>query len=265
MNILITGYKGFIGNQLYESLSKYHKVTGIDIKEGVDVCMLKEEHLKDMDAVIHLAASTSVWNENNKEIIHNNIESFIHIYDLCKKLNIKLIYASSSCACNITSLYGLSKYFAEEYAKMYYYDKFVCIRLHNVYGPYPREDTLMGMCIDNDTVMLYNKGKNLRHFTYIGDVLECFEKALYIEGGTYNAYNPQMNSSKELCSEISKYKDLNIILLNSERPMDKKVQFIDENYINLIGGGYKNIRDGIYESMSYMHSEEGKQIHKRMG
>ena len=32
MNILITGYKGFIGNNLFKRLNKQHSIIGIDLK-----------------------------------------------------------------------------------------------------------------------------------------------------------------------------------------------------------------------------------------
>ena len=136
--ILITGHKGFIGSYLYSYLAaKGYDVIGIDRKSGVEVLSVTEDDLRDIDIVIHLAAQTSVWNDNIELIENDNIKSFIHIFLLCKKLDKKFIYASSSCSVNITSMYGLSKRFDDEFVKLYGWDKCVGLRFHNVYGKIP--------------------------------------------------------------------------------------------------------------------------------
>ena len=133
--ILITGSSGFIGSYLSKYLkNKGYTIIGIDRKEGKEVLDITEEDLKNIDIVIHLAAQTSVWNTNIDLIENDNIRSFIHIFLLCKKLNKKFIYASSSCSINITSMYGLSKYFDDTFASIYGWDGCIGLRFHNVYG-----------------------------------------------------------------------------------------------------------------------------------
>lgn len=263
MNILITGNEGFIGKHLTKYLTdKGHNIKGWDLKSGLDVDDITEDDLKDIDCVIHLAASTSVWNEKNEEIIHNNIKCFVHILDLCKYMKIKLLYASSSCSCNITSLYGLSKQFDENYSKLSEWG--VGMRFHNVYGPNSREDTLMGICMQNDKIVLYNNGNNTRHFTYIDDICWGVNMCIHYPTGVYNLYNPEENTTLEFVKEVSKYKDIDIVLTKEIRDKDKESQLVEDNYINLLETNYTPIEYGI-ESCYHSNCKERESLYQRMG
>lgn len=245
MTILITGSSGFIGTHLTKYLNKNHKVIGVDRKEGKEVLNITEDDLKDIDIVIHLAAQTSVWNENIELIVNDNIRSFIHIFLLAKKLNKRFIYASSSCSINITSMYGLSKHFDDVFASIYGWDKCIGLRFHNVYGKDSRNDTLLGICLNNDSIKLWNNGLNYRHFTYIDDICKGIEKAFTLESGLYNIVNPEENSVIEFVNEVKKYKDIDIILLEEKRPLDKERQKIDNTHLNLAKDDFVNIKDGL--------------------
>ena len=106
-----------------------------------------------MKGIFHLAAQSSVplsisdfYNSSS-----NNVASSIKVFELAKKFNIPVIYASSSAIYgdlpigndnkkkfSITSPYAQDKLVLEDYAKMSY-DVFgvssVGLRLFNVYGP----------------------------------------------------------------------------------------------------------------------------------
>jgi UDP-glucuronate 4-epimerase len=240
-NILITGDKGFIGSHLSKYLSnKGYNIFGVDRANGKEVIDITEEDVNSVNCVIHLAAQTSVWNDNYEQIINDNIISFIHIYELCKKLDKKFIYASSSCSVNITSAYGFSKLFNDIYAKGYG----VGLRFHNVYGENSRKDTLLGICLNNNKITLYNNGLNYRHFTYIDDVCDAVIKALYLPDGLYNVVNPIENSVNEFVDEVLKYKDIEVTKVSEKRELDKERQDIDFSHVNLIDIP-TTIKDGI--------------------
>ena len=230
MKILVTGNQGFIGKHLTPYLiSRGYSVIGVDRKDGKEVIDITEEVLNDVDCIIHLAAQTSVWNKDYEQIIKDNILAFMHIFDLCKKLEKKFIYASSSCSINVTSPYGFSKLFDDIYAKNYG----VGLRFHNVYGKDSRKDTLLGICLENDEITLYNEGLNYRHFTYVEDVCKCVEKAIHLPDGLYNVVNPQENSVSDFVGEVKKYKDLRINKTKEIREADKVRQIIDFSHTNL--------------------------------
>jgi len=210
MNILLTGSEGFIGGHLSKYLANHgHNIMPIDRKIGSEVQDIKT--LEDIDLVIHLAAQTSVWNEDIELVINDNINAFVHIYSLCKKHNKRLIYTSSSCAINETSIYGLTKHFDDDFVKIYGGDV-IGVRLHNVYGKNTRNDTLLGKCINcDDKIVLFNEGNNKRHFTYIKDVCEGIENAISLKPGVYNLYNPTENTTLEFVNEVTKYKHIEVI------------------------------------------------------
>ena len=239
--ILITGHKGFIGSHLVSYLTgKGYDIIGVDRVEGKEVSALTEGDIAGVDCVIHLAAQTSVWNKDYRAIIKDNILAFMHIFDLCRKLGKKFIYASSSCSVNVTSPYGFSKMFDDMYAK----DYGVGLRFHNVYGKNSRKDTLLGICLSSDEITLYNNGLNYRHFTYIEDVCECVERAITLPDGLYNVVNPEENSVAEFVDEVKKYKLLKVIKTQEVRQADKERQIVDETHEN-INKTPTNIREGL--------------------
>lgn len=240
MNVLVTGSEGFIGRELCKDLSLFSNVIEIDRKTGIAVKDITS--LYGVDVVYHLAAQTSVFNENKPQIIEDNYSSFIHICDLCSKYKTKLIYASSSSAFNSTSLYGLSKQFNEQYASMYY-PYATGVRLHNVYGPNPRKDTLLYNLLHGHTI-IYSSGKQKRHFTFIDDVIDGLISLMDCEDKLVNICNPEYVSVKEFVDEVAKYKYINPQYVTYDKQFDKDQQLVDNN-INTLSLNYTSIKDGL--------------------
>ncbi len=124
MKVIITGSEGFIGRALSLALQKRGiEVIGIDRKSGREVADIAKYMPEDLDAVFHLAAQTSVFNSDVIQIRKDNIDSFMAVVEACAKHpnNPKLVFASSSTAnpINTTSMYGITKHFAEVYARIY--------------------------------------------------------------------------------------------------------------------------------------------------
>ena len=173
--VIVTGSDGFIGRVLVERLRRIgYEVIGIDRKSGHDIRevsgLLRAGGVR---YVFHLAAQTSVFNTDHQKIFDDNLEAFYYVCDHCKMYGVKLVYASSSTAepCNTTSMYGLSKNFAERYAFIYNREA-TGVRLHNVYGANPRQGTLLHTLLNNECVTLYNNGANVRCFTFIDDIVQ---------------------------------------------------------------------------------------------
>ena len=153
--IIVTGSEGFIGKALCRELSKRGvEVIGIDRKNGTEASNVHELLKKgDIDCVFHLAAQTSVFNENLEQIRKDNIDTFMSVANACNLYRVKLVYASSSTAnpVNTTSMYGISKHFDEQYASVYCKTATGC-RLHNVYSPNPRERPLLWFLLNEERV-----------------------------------------------------------------------------------------------------------------
>ena len=153
--MIVTGSEGFIGKALCRELAKRGvEVIGLDRKcgtEATEVCELLKNG--GIDCVFHLAAQTSVFNGNLEQIRRDNIDTFMRVANACNQYHVKLVYASSSTANpeNTTSLYGISKYFDEQYASIYCKAATGC-RLHNVYGPNPRKRTLLWFLMEKENM-----------------------------------------------------------------------------------------------------------------
>lgn len=246
--VIITGSEGFIGKALAAALfARGVEVIGIDRRIGIEAGeYFSHNSLHGIDCVFHLAAQTSVFNLNKNDIIRDNIDAFRIVCDTCARYGTRLVYASSSTANpeNTTSLYGISKSFNEQYARCYYANA-TGVRFHNVYGPNPRQGTLLWYLLTQERVKLYNMGRNVRHFTYIDDIIE----SLLIAETSYglpliNAANPQEVSTLKLASLVKQYKPLEIELVGENRYFDKIAQSVNES-IYTLSLPYISVEEGV--------------------
>lgn len=260
MKVIITGGEGFIGKALTVALIKRGiQVLSIDRKNGIEAGeYFANSDLHGFDYVFHLAAQTSVFNQNKTDIIRDNVEVFKTVCDACKRAGVKLVYASSSTAAqgNTTSLYGISKRFNEEYASCYNPNA-TGIRFHNVYGPHPRQGTLLWYLLNNERVRLYNEGRNMRHFTYISDIVESLIFAMGTHRQLINAANPEEVSTLHLAQIVQQYKPLEIELIAQEREFDRKEQSVNEA-IYTVPLQYISVSEGIREIFKSMEDEQTK-------
>lgn len=248
MKVVITGGGGFIGKALAATLSRrgaeviiIDRTKGIEAKDFFDTV----PNLHEADCVYHLAAQTSVFNTNHAQIIHDNIETFVSVCDACRRAGVKLVYASSSTAhsLNTTSLYGISKRFDEEYARCYN-PHATGVRLHNVYGPDPRQGTLLWHLLHDNPVRLVNGGQNLRHFTFIDDVIEGLIYAYGCNRQLINVANPEEMSVYDFALTAQAHNGAEIVLLTEDREFDKIAQTVDES-IFTVPLSYTPTKEGI--------------------
>lgn len=247
---IITGSEGFIGKFLCARLNGLFDVIRIDTKTGGDAVRIEPLLAQgDIDAVFHLAAETSVFNDRLDDIERENIHAFIAVATACHRHGVKLVYASSSTAnaCNTTSMYGMSKRFNEQFAKAYC-PSATGVRLHNVYGREPRQGTLLYNLLHGPCT-IYNGGRNVRHFTYIGDAAEALIYAYGSNRQLVNVRNPKSNTVREFCDEVAKYRDLNLDYTDELRPLDNFAQSVDEG-IYCVPLHYRDIRQGLALTLS---------------
>lgn len=249
MKVIITGGEGFIGKALAAALSRRGvEVVCVDRKNGPagEIAeFFRNIDMSEVDCVYHLAAQTSVFNENHEQIIHDNIEAFKLVCDVCSRCRVKLVYASSSTAAqgNATSLYGITKRFNEEYARCYN-PTATGVRFHNVYGPNPRQGTLLWHLLNDERVRLYNGGRNVRHFTYIDDIIESLIYAYGCCLPLINAANPEFTTTLQLAQLVQEHKHIEIELVEKERDFDRETQSVDESVFT-VPLSYTSISEGI--------------------
>lgn len=247
--VVVTGSEGFVGKALCKKLEKKGKeVIRIDRKTGTEAMSIGEYLSSDVIAVFHLAAQTSVFNTDLKQIEHDNIASFIEVVEQCNKHNVRLIYASSSTANdgNTTSLYGLSKRFDEEFAALYAKNA-IGVRLHNVYGSDQREGTLLNILMTQPEVTLFNNGQNVRCFTYIDDATDGLIAAYgYTDyrQKIVNVVNFEPIQIIEFAKEVQRYNGVKLIFDPNRRERDNVVQGVDGKVFT-IPVPYRSYKEGL--------------------
>ncbi len=153
--------------------------------------------------VINLAAQAGVRYsiENPAAYIQSNLVGFGNILECCRRFNTKhLIYASSSSVYggnkelpfkenqavdHPISLYAASKrsneLIAHSYSHLYSLPS-TGLRFFTVYGPWGRPDMALFLftkaILNNDPIKIFNKGKMLRDFTYIEDLIESLYRLI---------------------------------------------------------------------------------------
>lgn len=247
MKVIVTGSEGFIGKVLCATLKKRGvDVVEIDRKTGRDAKNIGQ-YLKscDIDCVFHLAAQTSVFNDDIQQIKYDNIDVFISVVGACNEYGVKLVYASSSTAnrCNTTSMYGISKYFDEQYASVYA-NNATGVRLHNVYGPNPRQGTLLWYLMNKDKVSLSRGGQNIRCFTFIRDAVEGLIYAHGINNKLVNLVNNEPMTIYEFAKIVKRYHSFEIEVVSDYHKFDNLEQKVDTSLFTL-PLPYTSVADGI--------------------
>lgn len=152
MKLLVTGYNGQLGYDVVnEAKSRGIEAVGVDIKE-MDITDAKQ--VQDVitsgqyDAVVHCAAWTAVDKaEDEVELCHKvNVEGTQNIADVCKELNIPIMYFSTDYVFDgqgetpwneyddrkPLNVYGQTKYEGELAVESY--EKHFIIRIAWVFG-----------------------------------------------------------------------------------------------------------------------------------
>jgi len=164
--------------------------------------------------VVNLAAEAGVRNsiDNPDRFIKSNVLGFYNIIKLSKEFSIPhLIFASSSSVYgeakkyptsenvntdNPISLYAATKksneLIAYSYSQMFNM-QITGLRFFTVYGPYGRPDMAIFKFFKNilnkKEIILFNKGKHIRDFTYIDDAIEDVMSIIQNKQGYNNKFN----------------------------------------------------------------------------
>ena len=159
MKVLVTGNKGFIGTHLCRELRDHgHDITGVDyvVDPSADLRVpgvaLDHAVQANPDVVVHLAAKVGrLFGEDNpQETIMDNAGMTALVAKAASEVGARLVYASTSEVYGDQgdtwcyeggrlalphNIYGLSKRFGEEVAKLYAPEGLTVLRFSMPYGP----------------------------------------------------------------------------------------------------------------------------------
>jgi len=245
LKILVTGGAGFIGSHIVDILIENgHDVSILDnLSTGSEKnlnssakfikgdILDKNLNLTGFDCVIHEAAQINVRKSVEDPVFDANINILgtINILEKMKEYGIKKIIFSSSGGAvygepvylpvdekhsvNPLSPYGLSKFCAEEYIKLYnrlYGIEYCILRYSNVYGE--RQDPLgeagvISIFIDKmkkgEIPVIYGNGNQTRDFVNVKDVARANLMALDWKNEIVNIGSGNETSVNELFNIIS--------------------------------------------------------------
>jgi len=258
MKILVTGASGQIGSYVLEKFSNKYETIGVDLKKYPfkddleDVVIQRDLRdykfvrgvVKDVDAVIHLAAQVSVensWNDPAYDA-ENNIIATINLLKACSDCEVgKFVYTSSAAVygnpCYIPideerpktpiSPYGVSKLTGEYYSSVFS-DRIhtVIIRPFNVFSartdpsnPYSGVIAKFVSRVKRKLPpVIYGDGKQTRDFVHVKDVVDFVEIVLRRgeNGEAYNVGTGRETSILELAEIV-----MDIASINDKPIFDK--------------------------------------------
>jgi len=260
--VLVTGGAGFIGSHVVDRLANggYYvrvidnlstgKLVNINqhlekdtvdfVKGNIRDFELVRQCVQDVDAVIHLAAMTSVplSIKQPKMTYETNVTGTLNLLNACAETKVNTFVFISSCAVygepkylpvdelhptNPISPYAESKLLSERHCLDFHkkrLPKSVVLRLFNVYGPRQGVNDYSGVItkfIDRSKqkmpLIIYGDGSQTRDFVNVHDVVEAVLKALEneeAEGEVFNIGFGAATSVNELAKHILDLADLNL-------------------------------------------------------
>ncbi|HDK7163576.1 TPA: GDP-mannose 4,6-dehydratase [Clostridium botulinum] len=300
MKVLVSGGAGFIGSNLVDKLINLgHNVCIIDnlstgninnvnkkaqlyINDILDPNVSKIFEKEKFDIVYHLAAQIDVQKSITNPIFDSNVNvcGTINIINNCVNYNVKKIVYSSSAAVyghpeylpideghgiRPISYYGLSKYTAEEYIRVFSNLNnldFTILRYANVYGI--RQDpkgeggvisTFMNSLFKKQPLYIFGDGSALRDYIFVEDIVDANIAAL--SSGSKERFNigtGVYTSVKELAENMI---DIIGLKCNIEYESARKGD-IANSYFNI--GKAKNklnwipkfsLKDGLKKTIEY--------------
>lgn len=230
MRVLVTGVKGQLGYDVVNELEKRKiEAVGVDIDDmditdaaSVDVVITQAN----VDAVIHCAAYTAVdAAEDNEELCRKvNVDGTQNIANVCKKLNIKMMYISTDYVFDGTgtvpwqpddernplNVYGVTKY-QGELAVQNTIDKFFIVRIAWVFGINGKNfiKTMLNLAQTHDKLTVVDDQFGSPTYTYDLAVLlvDMIQTEKY---GIYHATNEGICTWYEFACEIFKQAGIKI-------------------------------------------------------
>jgi ADP-L-glycero-D-manno-heptose 6-epimerase len=221
MKILITGHRGFIGQNALKHFQREHEI----------VCWDMDKHIIELDSsydwVMHFGGLSSTTEKDVEKVLTHNLDFSISLFDQCVKLGVKFQYSSSA------SVYGMNTDFRESapvdprtpYAwSKYLFERYIRskdwgithqgFRYFNVYGPgeehkgtqaSPFQQFTMQAALSGRIKVFEGSANYHRDFVHVDRVIDVHDKFLSIDqSGVWNVGSGSTRSFLDIAAEIGK-------------------------------------------------------------
>ena len=278
--VLVTGGAGFIGSHVVDCLvGNGYEVRVVDnlstgklenIKEHIEEGRITfvrgdlreadfvRKSVQDVDAVIHLAAITSVpFSVTHPSVTHEvNVNGTVNLLNSCLSSSVRKFVFISSCAVygesqylpidekhptSVSSPYAASKLEGEELCRNHQEQhglSTVVLRLFNVYGSRQGSDAYVGVVTrflnqakKHLPLVIFGDGLQTRDFVHVRDVTEAVLKAIKtedLEGEVFNIGFGKATSMNSLAKSVFDLIGANPdIVYEKPRIGDVKASFAD--------------------------------------
>jgi nucleoside-diphosphate-sugar epimerase len=193
---LVTGDTGFIGSNMKQLLIHQNiEVIGFSRKKGLNVLNKKRlyKESKKCDIIYHFAAVAKPGESILYPIntIEENLRGSLNVLEVCKELNIPLIYPSS---CEVygnsfipitedlplypTNPYSASKVAIDRFCYMYHKCYDVDVKIVRLFNPYGKKQqlnkiipTFFFQASKGNNITVFGDGKDIRDYVYISDIV----------------------------------------------------------------------------------------------
>jgi ADP-L-glycero-D-manno-heptose 6-epimerase len=244
MNILLTGYKGFIGSHMLTALEDAgHHVSTYEWGEVLPSVM-------EQDWVIHMGAISSTTERDVDKVLRQNYDFTRQLYNACKTYGVNFQFASSA------SVYGLGNVFKEtspvDPRTPYAFSKYLCeryiqdhpmgattqiFRYFNVFGPEGEDHKgdqaspyhkFTQQAKTTGKIKVFDNSRNYhRDFIHVSEVVATHIKFLDITpSGLWNLGTGKTKSFLDVATEIGiKYPSV-----IEQIPMPAELEFSYQKY-----------------------------------
>ena len=269
MRILIAGGAGFLGSHLADRLiSDGHYVVALDnfytgqsknIEHLMDSAQFKLIHHDvtepidlEIEGIFNLASPASPihYQKNPVQTLKTNVHGSINLLDLAKKLNVRILQASTSEVygdpefefqsetywgrvnpIGIRSCYDEGKRAAEtlfmDFHRQYNQDIRIA-RIFNTYGPRMAKNdgrvvtNFIYQALNNENITVYGEGLQTRSFCFVTDLIEGLNRLFFTESihSPVNLGNPTPVTIYQLATEIIEYTNSNSKIVFEDLPSD---------------------------------------------
>lgn len=240
MKILLTGHRGFIGQNMFKSLQEDgHNVDGFEWGEELP-------DIGDYELVMHMGAISSTAEKDVEKVMRQNYDFSTNLIDKCVYYNVPVQFSSSGSVYgrgevfNETatvfpmSPYAWSKYLVEKYCRKYTDAKIQFLRYFNVYSSEGESEShKIGQCSphykfrkqaeNNKKIELFVHPKyrtSSRDFIDVMEVIDLQKKLMKSNSyGIFNIGTGKSKSFEQVAIEISQQYQVDI----EEIPMPEDI------------------------------------------